>query len=610
MSDDNGKRKSKKEYLADFKRITSVTKTMFRYMVKNAPFYTAAIMISLIFLALFPFVFAFINGKFLDALIKIVTEGDNTKALFTFAGISIALVLVRGVVNALYNYFDLRIGYEVARKMNEDVTRKFAYLDIEYYENPETNVLIQKVSENYGHRPLNFMDNILSIMTPIISIISGVAIMATFSPILIFIVLLSTAPSFANNVIFGRKKWGIWAAKGDVKRDYWMSRHHLTQENSLMELKVFKTRNYLLERVYALFSNFQNEQVKVENRRVKADVALNIVSTFGFGAAYITIALAAVAKRITIGNFNFYLSTVQQLSSGFNNLFGSVAGIYENGLYVADIFDFMQLPPKVTSGKEILSSMELPPKIEIKNLSFIYPGSKEKVIKDLNLTIEPKEHIAIVGENGAGKSTLIKILMRFYELQEGEINIDNIKLSELDTENWYDHVGTLFQDFNRYHFDAKTNIGVGNTKDLNNLEGIIAAAKHAGADEFIQKYENKYDQVLSKSFEKGIRPSVGQWQKIALARAFFKNAPILILDEPTSAIDPKAEAEIFENLFSFAKDKTVIIISHRFSTVRNAKRILVLEGGEIIEQGTHEELITIQNGKYKTAFEIQKRGYE
>ena len=269
----------------------------------------------------------------------------------------------------------------------------------------------------------------------------------------------------------------------------------------------------------------------------------------------------------------------------------------------------MDLPRKIIPGKERILSKSGPPSIQFKNLTFKYPGRDEVVIDNLNLKINPGEHLAIVGENGAGKTTLINLLMRFYDPSNGDILVDEVPLKNIDLDDWYKRVGVLFQEFNSYHFDAKTNIGVGDIERIKDMKGIIEAAKKSGANGFISEYKNKYDQILNRAFDDGIRPSWGEWQKIALARVFFKDAPVLILDEPTSAIDPKSEFEIFTKLFEFTKGKTVIIISHRFSTVRNAQRILVLNEGKVVEEGDHASLMRVKNGRYKKAFELQSLGY-
>jgi len=458
--------------------------------------------------------------------------------------------------------------------------------------------------------PLNFITGLFDLIRILFTIASSTVILIFFSPLLILIVTVTTVPALINNVVFGKRVWGIWDTKGDVRRDYYRSRWPLSDEKPLQEIRIFNIKNYLLDRAYNLFSDFQSTQRVIEIKRIKIKGVLDVVRNLGSILTIIILVSKALSRFITIGYFNFYLSSARMLQGGFTDLFDRLSRIYEDGLYMVDLYTFMDLKEKVVNGTEIISHSEAPLLIEFKNISFKYPGTDKNVLENFNLRIEPREKIAIVGENGAGKSTLIKLLMRFYDVNNGEIIVGGKNIKVVDREDWYKNVGVLFQEFNRYHFDAKTNIGVGNVEFKDNQELIKRAAMESGADEFIEKYKNKYDQILDRAFDYGIDPSIGQWQRIALARVFFKDAPILILDEPTSAIDPKAEYEIFQRLFEFTKDKTVIIISHRFSTVRNATRILVMDDGKIIEEGSHEKLVNIIGGKYKTAFELQKKGYE
>jgi ATP-binding cassette subfamily B protein len=250
-----------------------------------------------------------------------------------------------------------------------------------------------------------------------------------------------------------------------------------------------------------------------------------------------------------------------------------------------------------------------PPVIEFKNVSFKYPQSERFILKDFNLTIQSGEKVSLVGENGAGKSTIIKLILRFYDATEGDILINGINIKEIDLDTWYKEIGALFQDFIKYQFTFKENVIYGDLSQKDNLEALKEALRKSGADSFLGNLPKGIDQVVGKTFEGGEDLSGGQWQKLALARAFFRNAPLLILDEPTSAIDAKAEYEIFENVQKLQKDKTVIIISHRFSTVRNADRILVLDEGKIIEEGNHEKLMD-KKGLYAELFNLQAEGYK
>lgn len=292
------------------------------------------------------------------------------------------------------------------------------------------------------------------------------------------------------------------------------------------------------------------------------------------------------------------------------NVGGQFGSIYENGIRFNDLKKIFEMTQPFADGKIEYPYPEKPPLINFNAVSFQYPNSEIEVIKNLNLEINPGEKIAIVGENGAGKTTLVKLLCRFYQVNKGAIFLNEENINDLKIESWYKNLGVLFQDFNIYpHLTVKENIHLGKSNEEFDFKRMIKAIQNVNADEFIKKYPKEYDQILSEKYAGGIRPSTGQWQKIAIARFFYRNSPVVVFDEPTASIDAISEAKIFKEIYDFFKDKTVIIISHRFSTVRNADKIYVLDNGQITESGTHKELLKLK-GRYAEAFKIQARGYE
>lgn len=313
---------------------------------------------------------------------------------------------------------------------------------------------------------------------------------------------------------------------------------------------------------------------------------------------------------MSVGDFTFFISLLDRISNSAADMILNFGDMYENNLYVDHFFEVLNLPKIISEKKNPtrIPKKELPPKIEFKKVTFSYPGSKEKVLRDVSFVIEPGENIAIVGKNGAGKTTLVKLLCRFYDVASGEILIDGINIKDLKLSDWYKFIGTLFQEFMHYDFTARENIMLGDT-NIKDEKKMREAAKRSGADKFIETLPKKYGQLLGRQFEGGTELSQGQWQKLAVARAFYESPPILILDEPTSAIDAEAEYEIFQNLKKVYENKTLFLISHRFSTVRNADKILVLDGGKIIERGSHEDLMK-EDGLYAKMFRTQAKGYQ
>ena len=601
-----------KSGLVRLKKTVSAAKLLLSYVYKKSPIYLIGYLISIIFDALIPFLSLWIVSKLIDELINNFVQSrlDPTSPVFYLIIAVVVIAFLKKLNDTASNYFEVNLWFDVARELDKDVTKKFAYLDTEYYENPEMRDLLNKVSDNYDQRPQQFFNYLMWLLHPAIELIASLSILILFNPLIILLVFLSAIPELYVQIAYGERSYGIWDAKASVKRDYYLSKGFVINENSLMELRVFGVRNYLLDRIYKLFTDFQNQQKKAENKRSLLISFLSIFQTGVYGVIIFLIISAVLLKKITVGLFNFYLSTSERLYDSLSVIVERTSKVYENGLFVYDIFKFLDLKEKIVSGNLLLKNENAFPQIRFENVFFKYPGRETPVLEDFSLVIEPGEHMAVVGENGAGKTTLIKLLMRFYDVDSGKILIDGIYLKKLNLENWYSKVAVLFQEFNFYHYDARTNIGMGESDKLWDFNKIVEAAKKSGAHKFIENYKYKYKQILNTSFRGGITPSTGQKQKIALARAFFKDAPMLILDEPTSAIDPKSENEIFEKLFEFAKGKTVLIISHRFSTVRNASRIIVLDKGKIVEEGSHEKLMGIEHGKYKQVFEIQKKGYE
>jgi len=609
-------KKTIKTYFQDFKGISKAGYLLVKYVFKKTPLYTSVYTVSAILLAISPFVSIWINSKIIDELIKVATSGDmNTQLLFTYIGLSVLISIVDSLFGSVNSITDVNMWFEVGKGLDFDVVRKIAYLDLEHYDTPETNDKLNKVKQNMRSRPQQFLSHFFYFIQEVVAVISALWIFLFFSPLIIIIIVVTSLPLLTINLVYGRRIWGIWDAKGGINRDYSWSRSYLMRERSLMELRISKAREFLLKRLENLYDLFQKEEMKLQSKRLSTQYFAHIFGLIGRTAGYLIIVFAVIGSEITVGQFSFYTGTLWRLQRSFRGILRRISRMYENGLFLVDMYEFLGFEKKIINGHTKLPKEEAPFKIDIKNVSFHYPSSeksKDKIyaLKNLSLKIDPGEHVAIVGENGAGKTTLLKLLLRFYDPTKGHISINGVDAREIDLDSWYSEVGVLFQSYNFYHFTARENIGIGDPMRIEDLEGVIEASKQAKAHDFIEKYANRYDQILNKSFEDGITPSVGQRQRIALARAFFKNPSILILDEPTSAIDPKAEYEIFERLFEFAQDKTVIIISHRFSTVRNASRIVVLDEGSIVEEGTHEELMKIKGGKYQNAFELQSKGYK
>ncbi len=483
-------------------------------------------------------------------------------------------------------------------------------LDMPQHHNKKMQNMLAKLQQGYANTPSNFSYNILNLIHASARMISVLIIVVNFAPWLFGLMIIALIPQFLVEKRLSKLQWGLWADQGDRWRLAWRTAHYLSDKDRLQETKIFGLKNFLLGILERNFSSFYGEQLK-NIKSVQAPVfgtlVLDAVVLIGINFWLIN---KVLNHALSLANFSFYVGIISQLGSSLTLIVRSMSTLYDDNQLMQDLYKFYDTQPVLPQpNKPFALNRSVIPVIEFKNVSFKYPESKKFVLKNISFTLNPADKIALVGENGAGKTTLIKLLLRFYDVDEGEILINDVNIKQLDLRSYYDHICVLFQNFSSYPYSVRDNIALGRVEKFKDNSLVKKAAKKADADKFINDYPLRYDQILEIGFEDGIEPSGGQWQRIALARALFRDAGILILDEPTAAVDAKAEYAIFKTLDEHSADKTTIIISHRFSTVRKAHKILVIEEGRIIERGTHSELLKIRGGHYKEMFEKQAEGY-
>ena len=507
-------------------------------------------------------------------------------------------------------YFDFLFRYKIQNALNYKFFKKVSNLDIAHLENPETEDLITKAQDTFTWRPPDFLRVFSYLFTNLIQYVSAFIILIPYGWWIPFVLTVVTSPRLYLRTKFGRLQWSIYGSGAPEVRKLWYLRWLLSTKTSVTETRIFQSQNLLLRR----FQRIQNYLYKINKKPV--DEFLNVIiypQIVEVAAAFVFSVWklpAVLSGDISVGDFTFFIALLSRLTDSASGFVLNFGEMYENNLYVDHYFDVLNLPKIIKQPGKTSDLGEAigPPKIEFRNVSFSYPGSSDPVLKKVNFTIAPGENVAIVGRNGAGKTTIVKLLCRFYDVTAGEILINGVNIQKLNLAKWYKFLGTLFQEFMHYDFTVKENIMLGNS-EVKDEKLMKVAAENSGAAEFIEKLPKKYNQLLGRQFEGGIELSQGQWQKLAIARAFYEGASVLILDEPTSAIDAEAEYAIFQNLHKYYKDKTLILISHRFSTVRMADKILVLDDGEIVERGFHEELLE-QKGLYASMFNKQALGYK
>lgn len=586
------------------------SKDVFGIFWEMSPKITLGITITQIILALSNLVNAYVFSFVLDRLISFVSERQaslNTimPIIFLYGGV----MLFFSLVDLLRNYSQSLLGAVSTHKLRLKQTDYLVSLGTAQMENAELTNKSTRYSEVY-YTFEQQLSQIIGLISLIVSTVVGGIILLRFIPFQIFLFILLFIFKYMVNSRFMKKVWRLSLENTEYRRSSQFAVGTLSEPGEVKELLISGGTTFLRKKYtdfinwyYGLYFPLRTKWFGFEFLQTIAGIAI-------FAFSIVIVIQKGVAGAITVGAITFYVRALLTFSDQLDSLSYRIARAQESSIRIQDALELFEQYKPEEDGLEELEFSSIPPEIKLENISFTYPNGKHPVISALSLTIKPGEKIAIVGENGAGKTTLVKLLTRIYKPQEGVIWIGNKRLNDLKLSSWYKNIGVLFQDFNMYGFlTASENVGIGKiVKGSFNEKRVVEALKKADALDFVNKYPKKLNQVLSERFRGGIRPSGGQWQKLAIARFFYRNAPVLIMDEPTASIDAVAEARIFDNIYKFMNGKTVIIISHRFSTVRNADRILVLDKGKIIEDGTHEELLT-HGGKYATSFNLQAKGY-
>jgi len=556
-----------------------------------------------------PFILMLVLSRILDLLGKrqMLTLSDLTGLIVIFILSSIFFSIITSYLETQSVLLDTRMD----NYLDQQIIKKLTQLDPATFESSEFQNLLAQMEGVKGTITMNVM-RITAFIDSAFKFVTAAVIVSVAFPLFIPIMLIATIPSFFSLDQYRQKVWKYFVEERSILvRASQYIKNLLSQDGTSKEVIIYKTGDVLYNKVKSQQKSYTQKFTKASESGLPSVILTRFIELGAFLFTQMINLRAVLAGSLGIGQFALYFQQTQNLMLGAHGMLDHYSSINMRNKYIEKYFEFM-VKDKIINSPNMPTSIPnepTPPHIEFKNVSFRYPNTKRYILKNFNLTITPGEKVALVGENGAGKTTLIKLLLRFYDVIDGEILINGINIKNINLEKWYKEIGALFQDFIKYQFTFKENVYFGNQKQTDNITLLKDAIKNSGADEYLKDLPNSYDQIVGKMFQDGVDLSGGQWQKLALARAFFKNAPILILDEPTSAIDAKAEYEIFQHVQTLQKDKTVFIISHRFSTVRNADRILVLDEGKIIEEGNHEELMK-KKGLYAELFKIQAQGYK
>ncbi len=565
--------------------------------------------IAIILTSSIPFIQARLNGSLIDLLINFTKT--NILAInfgFILAGyilINFVSLFARStedyVTYLFYKFFEETYSLMIIKKKGE--------LDIATHEKPNFNNFANKIDEIGVWHIQNFSDRQFYILQNLIRIIIASVIVFKIRWWLLIVIFVGNIPNILKEVKYGQRIWSIWDADSELRRKFTEYRNYFTSITNLSEIKLHGSVNFFYSRIKDLLTQFQRKLKIEEKRKYFSSLLSDSFSQITISFVTIYFIFEVIHGHISIGNLTFLLISISNFHVSFGELFMFVGRQYQDNLFINDFFKLLDTKSELDFKQDSKTEISKNPKIEYQNVWFKYPGTDNYILKNFSLTINSGEKIAIIGVNGAGKTTLIKLLCRFYDPTKGKILIDGINLKDLNIDTWLDNLSILSQEFIKYSLLTKEAIGVSDIQKNFDIDTIIDAAKSSEADQFINTWESKYDQMLGKVYKDGKELSIGQWQKMALARIFYRNRPIMVLDEPTASIDAEAEQHIFKRLTELSKTTTAILISHRFSTVRHADKICVIEDGILSEYGTHNELMHLQ-GTYARLFNLQAEGYK
>lgn len=560
---------------------------------------------------LLPAAVAYVGKLIVDAVVLASQTGLQSERLqaLGYVGLeAIAVILLAGSQRGLTVCQSL-LRVLLGQKVNVLILQKALTLELPYFEDSEFYDKLMRARMEASSRPLSLVSRTFSLIQNALSLVTYGGLLLNFSAWAVVILATAALPAFIAESRFSGEAFRLFRWRSPETRAQHYLETLIAREDYAKEVKLYQLGDLLLQRYRDIFHRLYDEDRNLTLRRGFWGYLLGLLSTCAFYLAYAWIVLEAIASRISLGDMTMYLMVFRQGQSTFSAALGSIGGMYEDNLYLSNLYEFLEeeIPKSWGTATEGLIPGD---GVRFQNVYFTYPGSSQPALNGISLHLKPGEKLAIVGENGSGKTTLIKLLTRLYTPDSGRILLDGLDLQEWDSEVLRRRIGVIFQDFVRYQFKVGENVGVGDVDHIEDEKRWKIASEKGMAEPFIEKMAQGYQTQLGKWFRGGVELSGGQWQKIALSRAFMRTAAdILVLDEPTAAMDAEAEVKIFERFQKLTQHQMVLLISHRFSTVRMADTIVVLEGGVVLEEGTHQELLQLQ-GRYATLFKLQAAGYQ
>jgi ATP-binding cassette subfamily B protein len=566
-------------------------------------------LISRVIAALLPPALFWVSKLIIDAIVHIVTtrQAVGTR-LWWLVAAEFALAVAGGVLGRVIDYLDALLAGKYTHHVSVRVMEHAAGLDLLAYEDPAFYDRLERARVQATDR-LYMIQAIGRLIQQVITTITLSISIMVFSPWLLLLLVVGVIPAFVGETHFAFLGYAKNFRQTPIRRQLDYLRILGGSKEAAKELKLFGLKDFLTGRFKGLSTQVYEEDVALARRKVTVGSVLSAIGTAGYYTAYVFAVWKTVTGVFSLGTLTFLANAIRDASSNLQQTFSTLSTIADQALFLTDLVAFFEMRPTIQLKPNALPAPRpIQRGFEFRNVSFRYPGSSRLVLNGLNFHLRPGERVALIGENGEGKTTIVKLLTRLYDPAEGQVLLDGVDLREYNLEDLYREIGVIFQDFMRYEMTARENIAVGRIELIDNLELLQQSAQKSMADGVVGKLPSGYEQMLGRRFEGGVDLSGGEWQKVALARAYLRDAQVLILDEPTSALDARSEYEVFQRFAELTSGKMALFISHRFSTVRMADRIVVLENGRVAEDGDHDALTQL-GGRYAEMFELQAASY-
>lgn len=576
---------------------------------KSSPQMMLANIILRILRSAIPVAVLYVGKLIIDGILQVKGNPSLQNYLWQLVALEFGLLILSDALGRVISLFDTLIGEKFANSTSIQIMQHAAQLDLEQFEDSQFYDKLERARQQTVGRTM-LLAQVLSQFQDAITLTFLAAGLVTFNPWLLLLLLVAVIPAFLGESHFNNRSYALSRRQTPERRELDYIRYVGASDETAKEIKVFDLSGFFIDRFRSLSDKFYEANKRLAKQRSTWGTFFSFLGTAGYYGAYVYIIRQAVVGSLSIGDVTFLAGSFRQMRGSLEGILSRFTMVSQGAIYLKDFFDFFEIKPRMQAA---IKSKPFPRQIRegfvFENVGFKYANSERWANRHLNFTLRAGEKLALVGENGAGKTTLVKLLSRLYDPTEGRILLDGVDLREYDLADLRKNIGVIFQDFLRYQMLASQNIAVGDVAQQQNVPLIVSSAEQSLANTVIEKLPGKYDQQLGKRFNNGVDLSGGEWQKIALARAYMKDAQLLILDEPTASLDARAEYEVFQRFSDLTKGKTAVLISHRFSTVRMADRILVLNKGELEEIGSHAELLQ-KNGRYAELFLLQAKGYQ